>query len=119
LILVDTSVWVEHLRQGEPRLVSLLEVGEVLCHPFVLGELACGNLRQGNEILGLLQQLPSAPLLDQREVLALVESARLAGRGLGWVDVHLLGAARVEGAGLWTRDRRLAGAAAQLGVDGP
>lgn len=119
MILVDTSVWVEHLRAGEPRLVSLLEAGEVLCHPFVVGELACGNLRQRNEILGLLQQLPSAPLLDQGEVLALVDSARLAGAGLGWIDVHLLGAARVERAGLWTRDRRLAGAAARLGVGGP
>lgn len=118
MILVDTSVWVEHLRHGDPRLVSLLDGGEVLCHPFVVGELACGNLQRRSEILGLLEQLPRAPLLDHREALALVDSAGLAGTGLGWVDVHLLGAARVAGAGLWTRDRRLGVAAARLGVAG-
>lgn len=119
MILVDTSVWVEHLRRGDPRLVSLLEAGEVLCHPFVVGELACGNLQRRAEILGLLQQLPEAPVLNHREVLALVDSAGLAGVGVGWVDVHLLGAARVAGAGLWTLDRRLAVASARLGPGGP
>jgi predicted nucleic acid-binding protein len=118
VILVDTSVWVEHLRRGDPRLVSLLEAGEVLCHPFVVGELACGNLQRRTEILGLLKQLPEAPVLDHGEALGLVESAGLAGAGLGWVDVHLLGAARVAGAGLWTLDRRLAGVAGRLGVAG-
>ncbi len=118
MILADTSVWVEHLRSGDLRLVSLLEAGEVLCHPFVIGELACGNLRQRSEILGLLARLPEAPLLDHREALALVDSAGLAGAGLGWVDVHLLGAARVAAAGLWTRDRRLGVAAARLGAAG-
>lgn len=118
MILADTSVWVEHLRSGDPRLVSLLEAGEVLCHPFVIGELACGTLQRRVEILGLLKQLPGAPVLDHEEALGLVGSAGLAGSGLGWVDVHLLGAARVAAAGLWTRDRRLATAAARLGVAG-
>jgi len=107
VILVDTSVWVEHLRRGNPRLRSLLHDGEVLCHPFVIGELACGHLRNREEILTLLDQLPQAPVTENDEVLQLVEAERLYGRGLGWVDAHLLASARIARSGLLTLDRPL------------
>jgi predicted nucleic acid-binding protein len=114
VILVDTSVWVDHLAAGVPPLVGLLEGGRVLVHPFVVGELACGNLRNRREILGLLACLPAAPSASDDEALAFVERHALMGRGVGYLDVHLLAAAALAGAGLWTRDRRLAGAAADL-----
>lgn len=111
MILVDTSVWVQHLRRGNSRLRSLLHDGEVLCHPFVIGELACGNLRNREQILNLLDQLPQAAVAEHDEVLHLVETERLYGRGLGWVDVHLLASARIARSGLLTLDgplRRIA-----------
>ena len=115
MVLVDTSVWVEHLRRGEARLAALLDAGEVLCHPLVVGELACGNLRERARILGLLERLPGVPVATHAEALELVESRRLAGRGLGWVDVHLLASALLGPAALWSLDRPLAAAARQLG----
>ena len=117
MILVDTSVWVEHLRVGTPGLVELLEGGVVLMHPFVLGELACGTLSRRAEVLALLSRLPPAPRADDAEVLSFIERRALMGRGLGYVDVHLLAAVCLhDTARLWTRDRRLAAAAAELGV---
>ena len=116
MTLVDTSVWVEHLRRGEPRLVTLLEQGEVSCHSFVVGELACGNLRTRVEVLALLAALPQVTQAAHAEVLALVENERLSGRGLGWVDVHLLAASRLSGTYLWSFDRRLERAARALGL---
>lgn len=115
-MLVDTSVWIDHLRRGNARLVSLLEDGRVYCHSLITGELACGHLSQRGEILELLENLPAAVAATHSEVLRLVESNRLWGRGLGWLDVHLLAAARLSGVGLWTKDRRLATVAAELGV---
>ncbi len=115
MILVDTSVWIDHLRQGVPRLARLLEEGRILCHPFVIGELSLGSLRGRANVLALLESLPQAAIAAHQEVLALVEEQRLAGSGLGWVDVHLLCAAALDGARLWTLDRRLASAAARLG----
>jgi predicted nucleic acid-binding protein len=94
VILVDTSVWVEHLRRGLPRLVTHLREGEVLIHPCVMGELACGNLRNRSQVLELLQGLPVATVASDAEVLLLIERDRLMGRGVGYVDVHLLAAAR-------------------------
>jgi len=116
VILVDTSVWVEHLRRGLPRLATLLQGGEVLIHPWVIGELACGNLRNRSQVLDLLQGLPEAPLASDAEVLLLIERDRLMGRGIGYVDAHLLAAARLSDCRLWTQDRRLAAVAEEQGV---
>ncbi len=117
MILVDSSVWIDHLRHGEPALIDLLEASLVLCHPFIIGELACGNLRQREHILATLQQLPSSPPASHEEAMGLVNRHQLAGRGIGWVDVHLLAATLLAGgARLWTRDKRLARVAAKLGI---
>lgn len=110
-MLVDTSVWIDHLRKRSDRLAACLEAGEVWTHPFVIGELACGRLSQRNEILGLLATLPQAPVLTHESVLAFVDARDLAGRGLGWVDMHLLASAREARLALWSLDRRLARAA--------
>lgn len=115
MILVDTSVWIDHLRSGEPALVEALEGGRVLMHPFVLGELACGNLEQRDEVLRLLEDLPAAPRATDPEVLGLIERRALMGRGIGYIDVHLLASTALTGdARMWTRDGRLAAAAAEL-----
>jgi predicted nucleic acid-binding protein len=117
VILVDTSVWIDHLRSGDRELDQALTKGEVLTHPLVLGELACGNIRNRGEILGLLGQLPSAREATDEEALALIDRRQLMGRGIGYIDVHLLAAASLTpSARLWTRDRRLAGIASELGV---
>ncbi|MBA3473093.1 MAG: type II toxin-antitoxin system VapC family toxin [Rubrobacter sp.] len=115
MILVDTSVWVDHLRSGEPALATALEAGRVLMHPFVLGELACGNLKNRSEVLRLLGDLPAAPTATDPEALGLIERRALMGRGVGYIDVHLLASAALASVGrLWTRDRRLAAVAAEL-----
>lgn len=114
MILVDTSVWIDHLRTGRADLSQHLESASVLIHPFVIGELACGNLKNRTEILNLLAALPQAPLADHTHVLTLIESYQLAGRGLGWVDVHLLASALLCGAKLWTLDKPLGKTAASL-----
>jgi len=115
VILVDTSVWIDHLRSGEPALARVLEGGRVLMHPFVLGELACGNLENRGEVLRLLGDLPAAPTATDPEALGLIERRALMGRGIGYVDVHLLASTALTGvARLWTRDRSLAAVAAEL-----
>lgn len=116
MILVDTSVWVDHFRSADSRLTELLLDSQVLCHAFVVGELACGNLRRRAEIIALLRSLPSLPVLTNEEVLVFLDAQRLAGEGLGWIDVHLLATAYASGERLWTRDRRLGQAARRLGV---
>lgn len=116
MILVDTSVWVDHLRHGIPLLGDLLAAGEVATHPSVIGELACGNLRNREELLGLLSALPSAKVASHVEVLRLVEAHRLHGHGLGWIDMHLLASALLSQTGLWTRDRRLHSVVKTLGI---
>lgn len=116
MLLVDTSVWSDHLRRHDPVMAARLEAGEVLAHPFVVGEIACGAFPRRLEALSLLNCLPSAPLLAQAELLGFIERHALAGRGIGLVDIHLLASAMVANAGLWTRDRRLARAAAGLGL---
>jgi predicted nucleic acid-binding protein len=115
-VLVDTSVWVDHLRRGNARLASRLENGEVESHPFVLGELACGNLRRREEILSLLGSLPRVTEAEHDEILSLIETRRLYGRGLGWVDVHLLASAMLGRTTLWTLDRPLMEQARRLGI---
>jgi predicted nucleic acid-binding protein len=113
VILVDTSVWIEHFRRGVPTLVRALDDGAVLTHPFVIGEITCGRLGDRAEILDYLGLLPQAVLAEHDEALALLERRELAGQGLGWVDVHLLASARLSGARLWTLDRTLQRAASQ------
>lgn len=116
MILADTSVWVDHLRAGDAALARLLDGGEVLCHPWIIGELALGRLTDPQAVLGLISQLPQAPVATPGEVLTLIEHHQLAGTGIGYVDVHLLAAALLTpDARLWTRDVRLAAAAARSG----
>lgn len=116
MTLVDTSVWVDHLRRKNTRLESLLDGGLVLIHPFVIGELALGKMRRRPEILDLLAELPQAETAQHSEVLEFVERHGLAGGGIGWVDVHLLVSAALSGVGVWTLDRRLATAAQRLSL---
>jgi predicted nucleic acid-binding protein len=116
LILADTSVWVDHLRRGDMRLVELLQSASVLMHPFIVGEIACGSLADRETVLDLLKGLPTAAVADFDEVLSFVEHHGLWGKGIGYVDVHLLAAVTLtHGATLWTRDRRLRAAAQALG----
>ncbi|NHZ73828.1 MAG: PIN domain-containing protein [Nitrospirae bacterium] len=114
MILVDTSVWVTHLQQGNSRLATLLEEMKVLTHPFVIGELALGQLAQRVEILELLGNLPTAKLATHDEVLSMIDKRDLASSGIGWVDAHLLASALLSDAPLWSLDRRLAAAATRL-----
>jgi predicted nucleic acid-binding protein len=107
MVLVDTSVWVNHLRRGDTQLEKLLLAGEVACHPFVIGELACGNIKNRSEILALLQALPAVPTVDLAEYLYFIEQNHLSGTGIGFVDVHLLASAQLSGIPLWTKDKRL------------
>ena len=107
MVLVDTSVWVSHLRETHAHLVALLNDGEVACHPFIVGELACGNLKNRTIILSLLEALPMAAAVEHEEALAFVESRRLMGKGLGYVDVHLLASAVLSRFPIWTLDKRL------------
>lgn len=117
MILVDTSIWIDHLRVGDKALSDLLEATEVAIHPLVLGELAVGSIRGRETFLGLLRQLPNVPVADTAEVLAFVDTHALHGQGLGIVDVHLLASTLLTPDGwLWTRDARLRKAAAALGV---
>jgi predicted nucleic acid-binding protein len=117
MVLVDTSVWVAHLRDNEPLLADLLLENKVLCHPFVRGELALGNLRQRNKILAALDGLPPAPLVFADEVSFFIGRHQLFGLGIGWVDVNLLVSTQLMGnASLWSRDKRLIAVAARLGM---
>jgi predicted nucleic acid-binding protein len=114
MVLVDTSVWVFHLRETHGGLVGLLNNGEVACHPFIVGELACGNLKNRTTVLSLLEALPMAFLAEHEEVLAFIENHDLMGKGLGYIDVHLLASAVLTGLPLWTRDKKLEKAAEGL-----
>lgn len=116
MILVDTSVWVGHLAQRNARLARLLDQGQVLTHPFVMGELSLGSLRNHAEIFDLFAALPEARTLPHQDVLGLVDRRGLAGAGIGWVDAHLLASALVDGAPIWTWDRALAAAARRLSI---
>ena len=116
MVLVDTSVWVSHFRDGNSRLEALLQDGDVVCHPFVIGELACGHIKNRGEILPLLQALPMAALVEHDEVLKFIESNRLMGIGLGFVDVHLLTAALLTEVPLWMLDKRLKQVSSKLKI---
>lgn len=117
MILVDTSVWIDHLRQGDAELQSLLNAGLVLAHPFVTGELALGSLQKRDMVLEALQGLPQAAVATDEEVLHFIGQQALFGIGIGYIDAHLLAAVRLSGgAFLWTRDKRLLTAALRLGL---
>jgi hypothetical protein len=117
VILVDTSVWVEHLRSGNATLAAELEAGRVLVHPLVIGELACGTLRNRREVLDLLGRLPSVPTASHAEALDFLERRALMGRGIGFIDVHLLASAALGApTRLWSRDRRLSAIAIELSL---
>jgi predicted nucleic acid-binding protein len=111
MILADTSVWVDHLRNGNDPLAELLLKDEVACHPMVIGELACGNLKRRKELLALLHALPSIERVSDDEILFFIEQHRLSGRGLGLVDIHILASCAISHATLWTLDSRLQRAA--------
>lgn len=116
MILADTSVWVDHFRARDKRLSELLERGAIVMHPFVLGELACGNLTKRSAVLELLGDLPMAITAETDEVLSFIEHHRLHGKGIGYVDVHLLASTSLgQDVQLWSRDKRLAGVAHALG----
>lgn len=117
MILVDTSVWIDHLRASDEQLTQLLEAGQVLVHPFVMGELALGNLRHRDAVLGALQGMPQAAVATEPEVLRFIGEQGLFGLGIGYIDAHLLASVRLTpGALLWTRDKRLLAASAKFGI---
>lgn len=117
MILIDTSVWIDHLHNGIPRLAEALESQEVLSHPFVIGELACGEMKMRREFLGLLSDLPAGMVATHEEALDFIERHRLMGKGIGYTDVHLLASVMLtERAQIWTRDKRLAAIAAGLRI---
>jgi hypothetical protein len=114
VVLVDTSVWVSHLRETNDGLVELLNNGEVVCHPLIIGELACGNLKNRAGIIALLAALPAALVVDHEELLSFIEARKVMGKGLGYIDVHLLAAAILTGVSLWTLDKKLEKVAGEL-----
>ena len=114
MVIVDTSIWVTHLRKGTRQLEKLLKDAEVMCHPFIIGELACGNLKNRNEIISLLQSLPMVVTIEYDEFLFFIDRNHLMRKGIGFVDVHLLASAQFTGIPLWTADKRLKSAANQL-----
>jgi hypothetical protein len=115
VILLDTSVWIDHLRQKDAQVAAILQSGLALTHPFVVGELACGNLKSRTSILGLLGTLPQARAAQEHEALFFIDRHKLMGQGIGYIDAHLLAAtALTGGARLWTRDRRLGALAQRL-----
>jgi predicted nucleic acid-binding protein len=117
MVLVDTSIWVSHLRDGNVGLEKLLSDGEVVCHPFIVGELACGNLENRYEILTYLQSLPMTILAEDEEVLKFIESNQLMGKGLGYIDIHLIASAVLTDVPLWTFDKTLDKFAKKIGIN--
>ena len=116
MVLVDTSVWVAHLRIGNIGLETLLNDSQVVCHPLIVGELACGNLKNRHEILSLLQALPMATQADHEEVIKFIDNHKLMGKGLGYIDIHLLASAIMTHIPLWTLDESLKDVSSTLGV---
>ncbi len=114
MVLVDTSLWISHLRKPHEGLMELLDNGKVACHPLIVGELACGNLKNRMTLLSLFEALPHVSLAGHEEVLSFIEGRNLMGKGLGYVDAHLLASAVLTGVPLWTLDRNLEKAAGEL-----
>lgn len=116
MVLVDTSIWIDHLHKGDDKLFELLHAEQVLCHPFVVGELACGHIRNRQEIMTLLATLSFVEVVKDSEVRAFIDHHKLVGQGLGLIDVHLLASCMLQGVNIWTRDRKLAITAKRLGL---
>ncbi|MCG8639588.1 MAG: PIN domain-containing protein [Desulfobacterales bacterium] len=116
MILTDTSVWINHLRDGNKHLEELLLNGKVMTHVHIIGELACGNIKNRKEILSLMRALPLAPLIEFNEYLFFTDEHKLNGKGIGFVDIHLLASAKLAQVRLWTTDKRLISAASSLGI---
>jgi predicted nucleic acid-binding protein len=116
MVLVDTSVWVNHLSEGDSDLADLLNDGQVMCHPYIVGELACGNMKNRREVLSLIQLLPSALSASHEEVLRFIELNNLMGKGLGYIDCRLSASALLTGVPMWSYDRRLNEANETLGI---
>jgi predicted nucleic acid-binding protein len=116
VILVDTSIWISHLGASDAHLRELLEKGEVVCHPFIVGEIACGNIKNRSEVLSLLRALPMARMAEHDEVLSFIDRHGLMGIGLGFIDVHLLASALLSNVPLWTADKQLRTASAGLNI---
>jgi predicted nucleic acid-binding protein len=116
MILADTSVWIDHLRTGNHKFVDVLRDGGVLCHPFIIGELACGNLKNRNKILELLGSLPSVKIAEHDEVLRFISIHKLHGRRIGWIDSHLLASTFLTKCKIWTLDRPLLKVARVLNI---
>jgi len=118
VIIVDTSIWIDHLHDGEPAMAALLDENLVLMHPFVLGEIALGSLRNWQKMMTDLSKMPLATRADDADVMRLIHGHQLQGTGIGFVDAHLLASAMITDETLiWTRDRRLSAVAARLGLD--
>ncbi len=116
MVLVDTSVWINHLRKSDATLVKLLNDNQVVCHPYIIGELACGNLKNRAEILSLLQALPSIMQAQHKEILQLIEIKELMGQGLGYIDIHLIASALLTKVSILTADKKLAEVSTELGL---
>jgi len=116
MVLVHTSIWVHHLRQGNTGLEKLLNKGQVMCHRFIIGEIACGNIKNRTEILTLLQLLPMTTLAKHEEVMEFIETHKLMGRGLGYIDIHLAASAKLTGIPIWTLDKRFGDISKELGI---
>lgn len=116
MILADTSIWIDHLSKSDSELSELLNKNEVVMHPFIMGEILLGSLSSRTDIETALTEMPQAIKASDREVLFFIRSAKIFGRGIGWVDTHLLVSAQLTGARLWTRDKRLARVAKELGL---
>lgn len=117
MVLVDTSVWVSHFREGGVGLEKLLNDGQVVCHPFIVGELACGNLKNRREILAYLRSLPMAISAEDEEVLNFIENNQLMGTGLGYIDIHLIASAVLTNVSLWTFDKTLDKITKKIGIN--
>jgi len=117
MILVDTSVWIDHFHHSDEDLKELLLSNQVCIHPFILGELSCGNISNRKEVLSLLRTLRSIDLVLDEEVFLLIEDRKLFGKGLGFIDIHLLASAMIHHIPIWTRDKSLSRVARELGVD--
>ena len=116
MVLVDTSIWIDHLRSGNAKLAKLLNDGEAAIHPFIVGELACGNLKNRKEIISLLHALPHIDKADDNEVQFFIEKHKLMGLGIGLIDIHLLASCKLGNSSMLTRDKRLRDAAEHLGL---
>lgn len=117
MVIVDTSIWINHLRDGDRHLEKLLFDGDVVCHTHIIGELSCGNLKNRKEIISLLKSLPIAQIVEFQEYLYFIEHNQLNGKGIGFVDIHLLASAKLGQVPLWTADKRLKAAAADLDLN--